>query len=106
MSLSLSLSLPRRKADIRAADNNSHTPLLTAAANGQVKAFRALLRKGASLDVLDRDGKSVVFVAAEANHVSILKVWNLLTSSPAHSQLHVEKWEWSGDDAGLFKVFV
>lgn len=61
-------------ADIRAADSNSYTPLLTAAANGQVNAFRVLRERGAQLDILDRDSKSVVFVAAEANHVPILNV--------------------------------
>lgn len=61
-------------ANIGAADNNSYTPLMTAAANGQVGAFNALRAKGAELDRLDRDGKSIVFLAAEANHVPILKV--------------------------------
>ena len=70
-----------RGADISAADNNSYTPLMTAAANGQVSAFNLLRERGAKLDRLDRDGKSIVFLAAEANHVPVLKVHeiNILT---------------------------
>ena len=65
-----------RGAEITAADNNSYTPLITAAANGQVGAFNMLRERGAKLDRLDRDGKTIVFLAAEANHVPILKVRN------------------------------
>ena len=65
-----------RGAEISAADNNSYTPLMTAAANGQVGAFNMLRERGAKLDRLDRDGKTIVFLAAEANHVPILKVCN------------------------------
>lgn len=65
---------PSRGADIKAADNNSYTPLMTAAASGQVGAFNLLRERGAKLDRLDRDGKTIVFLAAEANHVPILKV--------------------------------
>ena len=65
-----------RGAEITAADNNSYTPLITAAANGQVSAFNVLRERGAKLDRLDRDGKTIVFLAAEANHVPILKVRN------------------------------
>ena len=64
----------RRGADIHVADGNSYTPLMTAAANGQVSAFRVLKERGARLDVLDRDGKSVAFLAAEGDHDCILKV--------------------------------
>ena len=89
-----------RGADISAADNNSYTPLLTAAAHGQTASFKMLRERGARLDVLDRDGKTVVFVAAEGDHVSILKVsvfvcvlvewylqpalWTLIVYSCAH----------------------
>lgn len=65
-----------RGAEITAADNNSYTPLITAAANGQVGAFNMLRERGAKLDRLDRDGKTIIFLAAEANHVPILKVRN------------------------------
>ena len=63
-----------RGTNISAADDNSYTPLMTAAANGQVSAFNLLRERGAKLDRLDRDGKTIVFLAAEANHVPILKV--------------------------------
>ena len=63
-----------RGADIQAADSNSYTPIMSAASNGQVDAFKALREKGARIDVLDRDGKSVAFLAAEGDHDSILMV--------------------------------
>ena len=63
-----------RGADIQAADTNSYTPIMTAAANGQVNAFIALRERGARIDVLDRYGKSVAFLAAEGDHDSILNV--------------------------------
>ena len=47
---------------------------MTAAANGQVDAFTALRERGARIDVLDRDSKSVAFLAAEGDHDSILTV--------------------------------
>ena len=63
-----------RGADIEAADVDSYTPLLTAAAYGQTQAFKQILDRGARTDVLDKEGKSIVFLAAEYNHVAILRV--------------------------------
>ena len=66
-----------RKADIEAQDVDSYTPLLTAVANGQKRAMEVLIERGATLDVIDRDGKSIVFIAAEKNHEDILEVWTI-----------------------------
>ena len=61
-------------ADITALDEDSYTPLLIAAAHGQTDALTKLLDRGAPVDDLDKDGKSVVFVAAEENHTDVLQV--------------------------------
>ena len=75
-----------RKADIEAQDADSYTPLLTAVAYGKTRAMEVLLEQGATMDVIDRDGKSIVFIAAEENHEDILEVSQLhLASFPAHS---------------------
>ena len=65
-------------ADLEALDNDSYTPLLTAAANGQTDAFRTLLGRGATIDVVDKEGRSAVFLAAEEEHIPILKVGGLV----------------------------
>lgn len=63
-------------ADIESVDVDSYTPLMTAAAYGQTLAFKKLLERGARPDVIDKNGKSIVFLAAEYNHVAILKVYS------------------------------
>ena len=55
-------------------DEDSYTPLLIAAAHGQTEAMKLLIDRGAPVDDLDKDGKSVVFVASEENHTEVLKV--------------------------------
>ena len=45
-----------------------------AAAHGQADALKKLLDRGAPVDDLDKDGKSVVFVAAEEDHIEVLQV--------------------------------
>jgi hypothetical protein len=47
---------------------------MTAAANGNISAFLALRDRGARLDRFDRDGKSIIYLVVEADHVPILKV--------------------------------
>ena len=63
-----------RGADIEAADTSSCSPLMTAARHGQVLALKTLRHRGAAIDTLDDNGKSCVFLAAEANHVPVLRV--------------------------------
>ena len=63
-----------RGASILAIDKDSNTPLLEAASEGSVEAFDKLLDLGAPLDDLDKNNKSAVFLAAEKNHVAILRV--------------------------------
>ncbi len=63
-----------RGADIEAQDERSVSPLLTAASHGKLEAFQALLERGAFVDVVDKNGKSAVYLPAEANHINILKV--------------------------------
>ena len=64
-----------RGANINARDDDSYTPLLTAASLGEVEAFRALMEDPhVQLDAVDKKGKSAVFLAAEEGHVDILEV--------------------------------
>ena len=62
------------KADVTALDTESYTPLMIAASEGHVEAFNILLQKDSAIDETDEDGKTVVHLAAEENHVEILKV--------------------------------
>ena len=63
-----------RGADIDALDADSYTPLLTAVSYGQKRAMEILLEHGANLDAIDRDQRSIVFIAAEENYDDILRV--------------------------------
>ena len=64
-----------RGAEIDAQDVNLSTPLLVAAANGQVDAIRTLTRWKADVDVLDKNKRSAVYIACEYKHATLLKVW-------------------------------
>ena len=68
-----------RKANIEAQNNDSYTPLLTAVAQGKKQSMEVLMDKGAAVEVFDREGKSIVYLAAQYNHVNILKVHYELT---------------------------
>ena len=64
-------------ADMDAVDQDSCTPLLLAATFGRTAAFQDLMESQASLYAADKDRKSCVFLAAEHNHIDILRVWLL-----------------------------
>ena len=57
-------------------DLHCYSPILTAAENGQTEAFATLLkfRGPGILDVVDKDGKSALFLAAESNYLKIIEV--------------------------------
>ena len=62
-------------ANVNARDDDSYTPLLTAASLGEVEAFRALMEDPhVQLDAVDKKGKSAVFLAAEEGHTDVLEV--------------------------------
>ena len=61
-------------ADVESQDIDSLTPLLTAVSHGCKEAIDILLQKGASADAIDRDGRSMIFKAAEENRHEVLKV--------------------------------
>jgi ankyrin repeat protein len=63
-------------ADVAAKDTESYTPLMLAAVAGHMEAFNVLLDRGSAIDETDEDGKTVVHLAAEKNHVGILMVSN------------------------------
>ena len=63
-----------RHARIEAKDIDHYTPLLTAAEFGRTECFKALLDHGACIEVQNKDGKNVAFLAAESNHPDIMKV--------------------------------
>ena len=77
-------------AQIEAQDDDSYTPLMTAVAHGQKEAMVELISRGADVELFDRDGKSIIFIAAEHNQLVVLKVTKLLhylglsCQSPCH----------------------
>ena len=52
----------------------AYTPLMLTAFKGHVDAFRTLNEKGASIEDVDKNGETVVYLAARGNHVDLLKV--------------------------------
>ena len=55
-------------------DTEANTPLMIAAIAGHTEAFNTLLKRGAAIDETDEDGKTIVHLVAERNHISILRV--------------------------------
>ena len=47
---------------------------MLAAFEGHVDAFRTLLEKGANIDGVDKNGETIVHLAASGNHVDLLRV--------------------------------
>ena len=70
----LFISLLCRGASAEDTDKNLYTPIMTAAVNGNFDAFLALRDRGARLNKLDRDGKSINCLVVESNHTPILEV--------------------------------
>ena len=71
----MDIILPYRDCSIiTVLDEDSRMPHLVAAAHGQTDALIKLMKKGAPIDDLDKDGKSAVFVASEENHTDVLAV--------------------------------
>ena len=67
--------MPREySAPLEVVDTDCYTPLLTAVEYGQVQAFETLLELYAKPDTVDKDGKSVLFLAAESNCLKIIHV--------------------------------
>ena len=64
----------RGEANIEALDEKSFTPLLTAVSWGKIEAIKCLLDLGAQIDVIDKDGRSGVFLATKLDSVDILEV--------------------------------
>ena len=65
-------------ADVAATDAESYTPLMVAAAAGHTEAFNILLEKNPAIDDVEKEGKTILHMAARKNHISILKVRTLL----------------------------
>ena len=66
-----------RGANTEWKDVNSCTPFLVAAAHGSIEVVKTLEKvndKNIQLDKLDKNGKSAVYLAAEGNHLILLKV--------------------------------
>lgn len=78
--LTLHMHTIHRGADIFAVNTRAFPPIMTSAYYGQLEAFKKLRMRGSPIDELDENGKSCVFLAAEANHVSILRVSTAIVS--------------------------
>ena len=65
-----------RGADKEAQDVDHYTPLLTAAEFGRTDGFKLLLQPpyNASINVRNKDGRGVVYLATESNHPEIVEV--------------------------------
>lgn len=68
-----------RDADITANDTQSYTPLMIAAVEGHVDAFELLLVRGSPIDDVDENGRTVLHLAAQKNHVEVLQVIVMMT---------------------------
>ena len=63
-----------RGAEIEAQDVNLSTPLLVAAAHGQVEAIKLLICRKADIDALDKNRRSAVFIACQQKRAPVLQV--------------------------------
>ena len=69
------------KADLNARDGNGRTPLHVAVFAGQREAIKALVKRGADLNLLDKDRYDGVTIAAVANDEDTLRVLLALGAS-------------------------
>lgn len=67
-SISLSRILDLAPEMLNAQDGKGRTPLMRAAANGQINAIKVLLERGAGLDLKDANGYTAAQIAQEAGH--------------------------------------
>jgi ankyrin repeat protein len=63
-----------RGGDVNQKCDGGKTPLMISSEEGNIEVVKELLKNGADVDMLDDNGVSVVSLAAEFNHLSILKV--------------------------------
>ena len=68
-------------------DLHCYSPILTAAESGHAEAFLTLLkfRGPGVLDVVDKDGKSALFLAAESNYLKLIKVRNYCNNNQCNA---------------------
>ena len=65
-------------ASLKITDIHCYTAILTAVENGQVEAFHVLLKfDRAGIDVVNKDGKTALFLAAESNNLKIIEASSL-----------------------------
>ena len=64
-------------------------------AYGQKEAMEILLKKKCAVDVVDRNGKSIVFIAAEENQFELLKVYTVTGAKEQYIDiLFIEHAQW------------
>ena len=63
-----------RKAPLEKRDRDNYTPLLMAAYSGHAESLDTLLKKGADYEVVDKNDKTAVYLAAEEDKLEALKV--------------------------------
>ena len=63
-----------RGADIECLDKDNYTPLLIAASRGHTTVVELLLKRHAKLRVHNTQDRTAIFLAAEENSISTLRV--------------------------------
>ena len=76
---------------------------MLAVLEGHVEAFTALLSRNSAIDETDEDGKTVVHLAAERNHLNVLKVRLDCAGTCVTSFLYLQEIMKNKDGFKLFK---
>ena len=66
--------LSRGTFDVDQGDPNGSTPLMFASTKGHVRVVRALLNKGANVEIAEDGGAAPLHGATKAGHLTITKV--------------------------------
>ena len=89
----------------------SFTPLMRASMRGDLKAVRALLKRGAKVDELHYAGITALMIAAERGHLPVVKELLAAGADPDHTamtphagQISALAWAVRSDSAGSDKV--
>ena len=78
-------------AEVDAKDQNGETPLMTAAAHGDVDIMKTLIGNGADVNVANKSGFSALYAAANSENPDALTALKLLLSNGAHAGFELKE---------------